>query len=233
LGNVTAFIFARSGSKGVVNKNIREFAGKPLIAWSIEQALSSKRIDRVIVSTDSSEIAEISLRYGAEVPFLRPAELAADDSPELLAWKHALTFLEKKEGRIPEIFLSLPCTSPLRSHEDVEANLDCLISNKADLAICVSSSKRSPFFNLIKLSAGGEVERFQTDINYTRRQDVPQTFDVTTIAYSGYSKYILETSELFSGRIFASLINEERAIDIDSELDFQLAEFLFKKVRSQ
>jgi N-acylneuraminate cytidylyltransferase len=86
---------------------------------------------------------------------------------------------------------------------------------------------------MIQLNAGGEVQRLQSDTIYTRRQDVPPTFDITTIAYSGYSQYILETSELFSGRVFASCIGADRAIDIDSELDFQLAEFLFEKGRTQ
>ena len=231
--NITAFIFARSGSKGLINKNIKDFAGRPLIAWSIEQALKNKRIDRVIVSTDSPEIAEVSLRYGAEVPFLRPIELALDDSPELLAWKHALTYLEKEESYITDILLSLPCTSPLRSQDDINSNLDCLISNQADLAICVTPSKRSPFFNMIQLNAGGEVRKMLSDTIYTRRQDVPETFDITTVAYSGYSKYILETSELFSGKVFACCVGADRAIDIDSDLDFRLAEFLFEKGRNQ
>jgi N-acylneuraminate cytidylyltransferase len=89
---VAAFIFARGGSKGLPGKNIREFGGKPLIAWSIEQALEAQEIDQVFVSTDSLEIAEIALRYGAQVPFLRPAELASDHSPEWLAWQHGLKY---------------------------------------------------------------------------------------------------------------------------------------------
>ena len=231
--DIVAFIFARGGSKGLSNKNILNFAGKPLIAWSIEQALSNSRINRIIVSTDSPKIAEIALKFGAEVPFLRPTELASDNAPELLAWKHALMYLAEMEGRIPEIFLSLPCTSPLRSQTDIDANLNCLISNNADLAICVTPSKRSPFFNIIQLNNDGEVQRILAEKSYIRRQDVPSTFDITTIAYSGFSKYILETPDVFSGKIFASQASADRAIDIDSELDFRIAEFLFEKARFQ
>lgn len=229
--DVAAFIFARSGSKGLPNKNILNFAGKPLIAWSIEQALRNKRINRIIVSTDSPKIAEIALSCGAEVPFLRPTELASDNAPELLAWKHALNYLAESEGHTPEIFLSLPCTSPLRSQDDIDANLNCLISNNADLAVCVTPSKRSPFFNIIQINNDGEVQRVLPAESYTRRQDVPATFDITTIAYSGFSKYILETSDIFSGRIFASKTSPDRAVDIDTELDFKIAEFLFEKAR--
>jgi N-acylneuraminate cytidylyltransferase len=96
--STVAFIFARGGSKGLPGKNIRNFGGKPLIAWSIECALSVKAIDQVIVSTDSEEIAEISKSFGAEVPFIRPSELATDQSPEWLSWQHALRFLEKSSG---------------------------------------------------------------------------------------------------------------------------------------
>ena len=98
-----AVIFARGGSKGLPGKNIRPLAGKPLIAWAIEHALAVKRIDRVIVSTDSEEIAAVAREYGAEVPFLRPAELARDDSPEWLAWRHALNYFLNVDGVLPEV----------------------------------------------------------------------------------------------------------------------------------
>ena len=111
---IPAFIFARGGSKGLPNKNIRDFCGKPLIAWSIEQALNVKEISQVIVSTDSQEIAQIAKDFGAEVPFLRPSELAADDSSEILSWQHALNFVNLTTGNYPELFVSIPTTSPLR-----------------------------------------------------------------------------------------------------------------------
>jgi len=92
--SIVAVIFARGGSKGLPGKNLRILGDKPLIAWSIEHAKAVRRIDRVIVSTDSTEIAQVALKYGAEVPFIRPSDLAQDDSPEWLSWKHALNFLE-------------------------------------------------------------------------------------------------------------------------------------------
>ena len=107
---IVAFIFARGGSKGLCGKNILPLAGKPLIAWSIEQALSVSRIDRVIVSTDSTEIAAIALKNGAEVPFIRPAELAGDDSPEWLSWRHALNYVYETTGVFPETMVSVPTT---------------------------------------------------------------------------------------------------------------------------
>jgi len=227
---VTSFIFARGGSRGLRNKNTLDFAGKPLIAWTIEQALANPRIERVIVSTDSVEIANISRAYGAEVPFLRPADLASDTSPELHSWKHALNFLKDTEGIFPKIFLSLPCTAPLRIQVDIDRNLDCLFENNGDMAISVSPSMRSPYFNMVQLDHAGQASlAIKPETGYTRRQDVPETFDITTVAYSARSQFILETDNLMAGKVFASLVDRERAIDIDDQLDFEIAEFIFKK----
>ena len=115
----TAFIFARGNSKGLVKKNIKPFNGKPLISYAIEIALESKLYDHVIVSTDSEEIAEISEAFGAEIPFMRPKELALDDSPELLSWKHAINSFEQEFGYKLKGFSSIPCTSPLRKEADL------------------------------------------------------------------------------------------------------------------
>lgn len=122
--NTVAFIFARGGSKGLPGKNIRPLGGKPLIAWSIDQALAVKRIARVIVSTDSREIADVARKYGAEVPFIRPEQLARDDSPEWLSWRHALNYLMDTDGALPEAMVSIPTTAPLRLPIDIENCLD-------------------------------------------------------------------------------------------------------------
>jgi len=231
---VASFIFARGGSRELRNKNILNFAGEPLIAWTIKQALANARIKRVIVSTDSTEIAEISKSFGAEVPFLRPPELATDTSSEILSWKHALNYLNKTEGRVPEIFVSLPCTAPLRSQEDITRNLECLFESGGDLVLSVTPSQRSPYFNMVHLQPDGLASLvIDSGGSYTRRQEVPLTYDVTTVAYSAKSSYILETTSLLSGRVYASIVDQERAIDIDNLLDFQFAEYLFKKSGGQ
>ena len=228
--DVVSFIFARGGSKGLKNKNLLSFAGKPLIAWTIEQALGHPEINRVLVSTDSTEIAEISKSFGAEVPFLRPPELATDSSSELLSWKHALRFLQKAEGKVPEIFISLPCTAPLRSQDDITRNLELLVESGGDLVLTVTQSQRSPYFNMVQLQSDNRTSLlFENGSTYTRRQDAPRTYDMTTVAYSGKSRYILETNDLLSGKIYASVVDQERAIDIDNSFDFEIAEYLFKK----
>ncbi len=152
-----AFIFARGGSKGLPGKNIRLLGGKPLIAWSIEQALAVKRIKRVIVSTDDAEIAAVAKQYGAEVPFMRPAELARDDSPEWLAWRHALNYLKDTEGEMPQTMVSLPATAPLRQPVDIENCLDEYEKSNADMVITVTEANRSPYFNMVKANDDGTV----------------------------------------------------------------------------
>ena len=119
-----AFIIPRGGSKGLPGKNIRLLSGKPLIAWSIEHALAVKRIERIIVSTDSEAIAAVAREHGAEVPFIPPAELAHNDSPEWLAWRHALNCLHETTGVLPEVMVAIPTTAPLRLQIDIENCLE-------------------------------------------------------------------------------------------------------------
>ena len=116
----TAFIFARGGSKGLPGKNIRILAGKPLLAWSIEVAMSSRYITRVIVSTDCKKIAKVAEDYGAFVPFIRSKKLSSDNAPELLAWRDALEKLTDLEGHMPETFISVPTTSPTELSTDID-----------------------------------------------------------------------------------------------------------------
>lgn len=227
--NAIAFIFARGGSKGLPGKNIRDFCGKPLIAWSIEQAMAVPRIRRVIVSTDSEEIATVARRYGAEVPFMRPEHLARDDSPEWSAWQHALEYVQQAEGDLPEVILSIPATAPLRLSLDIDKCLDEYQLGGADLVITVSPARRSPYFNMVKHNVDGSVSLvIPPSAALTRRQDVPAVFDMATVAYAFRPQFVLEHNALFDGRVKAVHVPDERAIDIDSLLDFQIAESLMR-----
>lgn len=221
----TAFIFARGGSKGLPGKNIKPLASKPLIGWSIEQALAVKRIERVIVSTDSEEIAAVARSFGAETPFIRPAELARDDSPEWLAWRHALQYLKDREGAFPAAMVSVPATAPLRSSVDIENCLDEFEKGHADMVITVSSAHRSPYFNMVKANADGTVGLvIPPSTAIARRQDAPEVFDMATVAYVARPEFVLTHDAVFQGRVRAVIVPPERAIDIDTLLDFQMAE---------
>lgn len=222
-----AFIFARGGSKGLPGKNIRPLAGKPLIAWSIEQALAVRRIERVIVSTDSEDIAAVARDYGAEVPFIRPEELARDDSPEWLAWRHALTYLQESDGTLPETMVSVPATAPLRLPLDIENCLDRYEQGDADMVITVTDAHRSPYFNMVKANPDGSVGLvIPPSAAIARRQDVPTVYDMATVAYVVRPEFVMSHNGTFEGRVQAVHVPPERAVDIDTLLDFQVAECL-------
>ncbi len=223
-----AFIFARGGSKGLPGKNIRMFAGKPLITWAIEHAHAAKGIRRVIVSTDSDEIAEVAVKYGAETPFKRPSFLAKDDSPEWLSWQHALEFVRSDEGSFPDAMVSVPVTAPLRQPEDIERCLERFYEKDADVVITVTDAHRNPFFNMVTMSSNGFAELvIPPSSGISRRQDAPEILDMTTVAYVADPEFVMTQKSIFAGRVKAVRVPIERSIDIDSLLDFEMAEFLF------
>lgn len=225
-----AFIFARGGSKGLPGKNTRLLAGKPLIGWAIEHARAVRRIRRVIVSTDSSEIAAVAREFGAEAPFLRPAELATDQSSEWMAWRHALEFIRNEEGRLPDAMVSVPATAPMRLPVDIENCLDTYAAGGADIVVTVTQAHRSPYFNMVKPAADGRVELvIPPQASVTRRQDAPSVFDMTTVAYVANPEFVLSQSAVFSGRVKAVEVPLERSCDIDTLFDFEFAEWLMQK----
>ena len=226
-----AFIFARGGSKGLPGKNVRLLCGKPMIAWSIEHAKAVSRISRVIVSTDSEEIAAVARQYGAEIPFMRPDELARDDSPEWLAWQHALNYMLQTDGNLPEAMVSIPVTAPLREAQDIERCLDDFAQGGADVVVTVSEAHRSPYFNMVKCNQDGTVGLvIPPTVDVSRRQDAPAVFDMATVAYVANPQFVLTKSSLFEGRVRAVTVPVERAIDIDTLLDFRIAECLMKGI---
>lgn len=226
-----AFIFARGGSKGLPGKNIRLLGDKPLIAWSIAHALAVKRIERVIVSTDSEEIAVVARVYGAEVPFIRPTELAKDNSPEWMAWRHALNFVRETTGALPSPMISLPATAPLRIPLDIENCLDEYEKGQADTVITITDAHRSPYFNMVRTNADGSFGLvIPPQSTVTRRQDAPVVYDIATVCYVANPAFVMAHTGLFEGRVRAVHVPTERAVDIDTLLDFKIAECLLKKM---
>ena len=228
-----AFICARGGSKGLPGKNIRPLIGKPLISWSIEHALAVPGIARVIVSTDSPAIAAVAREYGAEVPFMRPPHLAADDTPEWLAWRHALEFVRTEENRLPDAMVSVPATAPLRDPSDIARCLELFEQGDSDIVVTVSPAHRSPYFNMVKENADGTVGlAIPTLSSVTRRQDAPVVYDMSTVAYVARPDWVLTHNGLFDGRMRAVNVPAERAVDIDTLQDFHFAEFLLTSLRN-
>ena len=228
--DAVAFIFARGGSKGLPGKNIRMFAGKPLIAWAIEHAHAARGIRRVIVSTDSEAIAAVATQYGAEVPFMRPSHLAKDDSPEWLSWRHALEFIREDEGSFPDAMVSVPVTAPLRQPVDIERCLELFSKGDADVVITITDAHRNPYFNMITMQSNGSVGLvIPPTSGISRRQDAPEVFDMTTVAYVAKPEFVMTHESAFAGRVKAVYVPIERSIDIDTLLDFEMAEFFFTR----
>ncbi len=223
---IFAFVFARGGSKGLPRKNVMLLGGIPLVAHSIETAKRVKEVDKIFVSTDDDEIKVIARRFGAEI-IDRPEKLARDNAPEIEAWRHAVTFL-KERGEEFDVFLSLPATSPLRDESDVRACLDAL-DNQTDVVITVTPASRSPYFNMISRDNHGRSKIINPSAGYKRRQDVPECFDITTVAYAVKPEFILKSNSLFDGEVRSVVVPKERAVDIDDYWDYKFAEVLFEE----
>lgn len=224
---MVGMIFARGGSKGIPNKNLQEVAGKSLIVRAIETAQAVDGLDRLIVSTDSSELADLALKAGAEVPFLRPSHLAQDASAEWLSWQHALAFLRESDGVLPTALVSLPTTSPLRQPVDVDACIATYKEGGWDAIITVTEAQRNPYFNMVRLGADNQVSiALEPTTQVVRRQDAPQLYDMCTVAYVADAEFVLGCNSLWSGRVGAVLVPQERSLDIDTLFDLKLAELL-------
>lgn len=221
-----AFVFARGNSKGLPGKNIKVLGDKPLLGHAIDVARQVPEIKKVFVSTDSEAIAMVAREYGAEV-INRPQELATDEAPEWLAWQHAIQYLQARGERF-DLFVSLPATSPLRSAKDV---MSCIESARGDVdvVVTVTPAARSPFFNMVVRDEQSISSLVCSGANYHRRQDAPEVYDMTTVAYVARPDYILNNAKLFAGRVRSVIVPRERAIDIDDIYDFKMAEIFLKE----
>jgi len=221
-------ICARAGSKGLPGKNIKPLNGIPLIGWAINSAKKINRASRIIVSTDSEEIAELALQFGAEVPFIRPKELAEDNSPEWLVWRHAINYLEKNKYESFDAIVVLPVTAPLRSSVDINSCIDLFEDGSVDSVITVSKAQRSPYFNMTVNHNGYASLAILPGTKITRRQDAPEVFDMTTVAYVVEKNFIKNNDGIFKGKVKSVTIPRERAVDIDDLLDFKIAELFLQ-----
>jgi N-acylneuraminate cytidylyltransferase len=225
-GQVIAFVFARGGSRGVPNKNLRLLAGKPLLAHAIESARASRYVERVVVSTDSPTIARVATHWGAEVPFQRPSDLATDDASEFDAWQHAVRHVYETSSSGFEVFVSVPTTAPLRVAGDIDAVVDRLRDGPFDIVMTLTEAHRNPWIHMAQVDAEGAVSLLQTNRrNVTCRQNAPPVYDRTAVAYAAWPHFVLRSRDLWDGRVGAVLVPAERSLDIDTEEDLLFAEF--------
>ena len=223
-----ATICARGGSKGLPGKNILPLAGRPLIAHSIAFALAHPAIDAVYVSTDDADIARIAERAGAIVPYLRPAELARDDTPKLPVIEHLVAHLEAGGDTVDRI-VDLQPTSPLRALEDLDA---CLaLSANADLVLTAYDCGFNPYFNLVEQQPDGTVRISKGDGLTTARQAAPRAFGLNGSIYVWRRAALHRAAAhgLWSVAVRAHIMPASRSVDIDTADDFALAEWLYAR----
>lgn len=225
---IIAIIPARGRSKSIPRKNIRLLGGKPLIVHTIEIALKCQLLDRVIVSTDDQEIAAISKKYGAEVPFLRPKELALDTTPILPVLQHAISFLEQNEKANIDIVVLLQPTSPFREVSDIEDCIKRLRNEKAESVVTVCEVEHNPYFVMMKFENDNLVPFLKTKKLITRRQDAPKVYRLNGAVYAIRRNVLMNKGKIFTNKTKAIIMPQLRSIDLDRELDFEFAEFLIE-----
>jgi CMP-N,N'-diacetyllegionaminic acid synthase len=227
--NVTCVIGARGGSKGLVGKNIRPLLGKPMIAWSIEQALACPEITRVVVSTDSPQIADVAKQYGAQVPFLRPPELANDAAGKWEVWQHALRACEAHYQEPIDLFVDLDCTSPLREVEDISKAIAQFRASDMDAVFSICEAAKNPYFNMLEEENG--ILRICKTLPkpIVRRQDAPKVYTHVASIYVLSPAYLRSGTGLLSGRTQGYDIGADKSLDVDSQFDFELIEYLMQK----
>ena len=227
---VLAITLARGGSKEVKKKNIKHINGRPLIWYTIKEALKSKLIDRYIVSTDSKEIKKISLHLGAEVPFIRPKKFATDKASSVKALQHAVQYLEKKENQKFDIIVELMCTNPLKNVNDIDKAIKKIIKTKADTVIAVHKIEDHHPKRIKKIIEDKLVD-FMKEKPESRRQDLrPLAYVRSGSIYAIKRDYLMKKNRRYGSKNSRPIIlPNERVINIDTEADFLTAQSLIKK----
>lgn len=224
-------ICARGGSKGVKNKNIRLIDGKPLIIYSIEQAIESGLFESISVSSDSPEILAIASRYPQVTLIERPVELATDQAPKIPVIQHCLLESERKKNTKFDTVIDLDATSPLRDVSDIRAVVEMVENGtENENVITGTPARRSPYFNLVELSANEYVRLAKVSPTpIVRRQDAPKCYDMNASIYGWKRQSLLNATRAITESTRLIEMPEDRSIDIDSELDFSIVEMLLKR----
>lgn len=220
---IVGLITARGGSRSVPRKNVAPVGGKPLIAWTIDAALRSRVLDAVVVSTDDPKIAAVSRRFGADVPFLRPAELARDATPHLPVVEHALRRLEADRGWTPEYVMLLQPTSPLRTSADIRRAVALAGDKKADAVVSVCPAQHHPYI-CVRADRRSRLTPFDPAVPLDlRRQDFPPAYAMNGAIYLVRRRTVLEEKTFYPPRTFAYMMPAERSLDIDEAWELRLA----------
>jgi len=227
---IIGLITARGGSKSVPGKNIKLLAGKPLIAWTIEVALQCTGLSRLIVSTDDEKIAEVARRWGAEVPFIRPAELAQDSSSHISVVLHTIHWLEEKEGFCPDYIMLLQPTSPFRTVEDMMNAIRLAKDKHAIAVIGVCEAAKHPY-KTYRINENDTLEYFiPSNIGYKCRQALPKVYEENGAIYLNKSTSLLRDQTFLPEGAIAYVMPQERSHDVDTPWDFNVADLVLRKM---
>ncbi len=235
MSKILGVITARGGSKGIPKKNIKKLDKHPLIAYTISVAKKSKLIDHLIVSTDSEEIATVSKKYGAEVPFMRPEELSSDIAKHVPVLQHAVGFMEKRLKTTFDYVVLLQPTSPFRTPEDVDLTIKQLIKLNADSAVSlVAITDNHPI--KAKAYRDGFVYSYFNNVvepEGMRRQELPTAYKRSGAVYVMKRDLLMKDGLFYGKKIAGHIVPEERSIDIDNEKDWIVAEYMLKKLKNK
>ncbi len=226
---VLGLITARGGSKGLPGKNIRPLNGKPLLAWTIEDSQESKLLTRTILSTDDPEIAEIGRQYGADVPFMRPPELATDTATSMQVMQHALKTL-KEQGEEYDAAMFLQPTSPLRTGKDIDDCIQLMIDTGCDSVFTMVKLTNFTRYNLKRIEDGKILPLMEEEGPTTKqRQTLPDAYKRNSAVFLTRTQ-LLEQGDMFGKDSRAVIVGPERSVDIDTLMDFEYASFLMDRL---
>lgn len=226
--SLLALVPARGGSKGIPKKNVMPIAGKPLLAWTIEAALSAGSVDEVVVSTEDEEIAGVARHYGGLVPFMRPVELSGDEVSAVDVALHAIEWAENIKGKRPEYLLLLQPTSPLRTAEDIDGAVALAFSREAESVVSVCECDKHPFWTR-RIAADGRLDPlFEVPAGNVPRQQLPTAYAFNGALYVTRIDALVEKRTFVTDRTLAYVMPRERSIDIDTPFDARIAELLLE-----
>ena len=226
--SILAVIPARGGSKSIPHKNVVPVAGKPLIAWTIEVALKSPSLERVVVSTDDPEIAKIARQYGAESPFTRPIDLALDDTPSIDVVVHTIRWVEEHENYRPDFMMLLQPTSPLCITEDIEQVVQIALEKDGDGVVSVCIAHNHPYWTKRIAKDGTVVDYLPKAPKCTRRQGLPPAYALNGAIYLARREVLLNQKTFYTEKTYAYIMPQERSLDIDTPWDLYLADLILK-----
>ncbi|WP_422446937.1 cytidylyltransferase domain-containing protein [Thermoanaerobacterium sp. DL9XJH110] len=228
---ILAIIPARAGSKGIPGKNIKSLAGKPLITYTIEVAQKSEIFDYILVSTDGREIAELAKKAGAQVPFIRPAELASDGAKSIDVIHHAMRWLEQND-MIFDWLMYLQPTSPLRAVEDILSSCELMLKRKAEAIVSVCEVDYNPFLVNTLPKDLCMANFIRPELQNINRQQLPVYYRINGAIYLSRWDFIKKSNTWYGPKTYAYIMPKMRSIDIDDVFDFKFAEFILENKES-